>query len=152
MGRADPAKAPVMSQHIDPRTLRRIRFDLLAEDAALGRRTNRVHLPHAGTCTTVTAGNAAANRTTLSATLTGLNLQPNQYLVIRWNDADITGNDNVVGIDDLGVSATFTSTPEPASLSVLAVGAGLLVKRRRHAARRNSRPSFASWRAVLRDE
>jgi hypothetical protein len=44
-----------MSQHIDPRALRRIRFDLLAEDAALGRHTNRVHLPRAGSCTGVTA-------------------------------------------------------------------------------------------------
>jgi hypothetical protein len=63
----------VMSQHIDPRTLRRIRFDLLAEDAALGRHTNRVHLPDAGACTAVTAG--AVNVLTTAATDLGDDLR-----------------------------------------------------------------------------
>jgi hypothetical protein len=54
-----------MSQHIDPRTLRRIRFDLLAEDAALGRHATRVHLPDAGICTDVTAD--AVNALTTAA-------------------------------------------------------------------------------------
>jgi hypothetical protein len=54
-----------MSQHIDPRTLRRIRFDLLAEDAALGRHANRVHLPDAGACTSVTTD--AVNALTTAA-------------------------------------------------------------------------------------
>ena len=62
-----------MSQHIDPQTLRRIRFDLLAEDAALGRHTNRVHLPHSGTCTDATA--AAVNALTAAATELGDDLR-----------------------------------------------------------------------------
>ncbi|MGN6625020.1 MAG: PEP-CTERM sorting domain-containing protein [Tepidisphaeraceae bacterium] len=81
-----------------------------------------------GTSATALDGNAAANRQTLSATLTGVDLQPNEYLVIRWNDANISGNDNALGVDDLSVSAAFV--PEPASLLGVAALAGLALRRR----------------------
>lgn len=72
-------------------------------------------------------GNAAENRTVLSATVTGLTWLPGEELWIRWIDSDHTGNDHGLGIDDL----TFTAVPEPATVLLLLPGfAGLLRKRR----------------------
>ncbi len=46
-------------------------------------------------------GNAAANRTAISATITGLNWAPGQSLTLRWTDVDDTGSDDGLAIDDL---------------------------------------------------
>jgi DNA/RNA endonuclease G (NUC1) len=46
-------------------------------------------------------GNAAANRVTnLTGTLTNLNWAPGQTLVLRWTDADDSGSDDGLAIDD----------------------------------------------------
>ncbi|MCL6435463.1 MAG: ExeM/NucH family extracellular endonuclease [Leptolyngbyaceae cyanobacterium HOT.MB2.61] len=55
-------------------------------------------------------GNAAANRTALSATLDGLSLAPGQEIWLRWSDIDHPSNDHGLGIDDLTVTA-ITSQP-----------------------------------------
>ena len=87
-------------------------------------------------------GNAAANRTSLSSTITGLNLQSGQYLWLRWTDLNDANNDHAVAIDDLSLSATVTPptggggggvAPEPGSLALLVPGLtlfGVLAKRR----------------------
>ncbi|MBI2512564.1 MAG: immunoglobulin domain-containing protein [Opitutae bacterium] len=63
-------------------------------------------------------GNANANRTALSATVTGLTWNAGQTLVLRWNDANDAGNDHALAIDDL----SFT-TPDPAPAITLSPSA-----------------------------
>ncbi len=54
-------------------------------------------------------GNNSANRTSVSATVTGLNWAPGQTLVLRWFDFDVAGSDDGLAIDDL----TFTASVAP---------------------------------------
>lgn len=70
-------------------------------------------------------GNAAANRTLISATITGLNWQPGQTLAIAWTANDAQGQDDGVAIDDL----TLSAVPSPGALALLALG-GLTIARR----------------------
>lgn len=46
-------------------------------------------------------GNAAANRTAISGTISGLNLPVNATIWVRWNDIDIAGADDGLAIDDV---------------------------------------------------
>lgn len=50
-------------------------------------------------------GNNAANRTTISAVITGLTITNGSTFWIRWNDFDATGSDDGLGIDDFSLSA-----------------------------------------------
>ncbi len=77
-------------------------------------------------------GNAAANRTNIAASITGISWQPGQSLWLRWAMNDQTplpgssgGGDQGLAIDDL----QFRAVPEPATWLVL--GAGLAMARRR---------------------
>ena len=54
-------------------------------------------------------GNLAANQQTVSFTVTGILWKPGQQLMLRWDDADETGNDDAVGIDNFSFIATLTS-------------------------------------------
>ncbi len=78
-------------------------------------------------------GNLTANRTERSLTLNGVSLAPGQELFLRWVDADHSGTDHGLAIDDLNVTA-LTVVPEPSTLAL--VGGGLLFLlhrlRRRH--------------------
>jgi uncharacterized delta-60 repeat protein/uncharacterized repeat protein (TIGR01451 family) len=49
-------------------------------------------------------GNAAANRTAKSFTITGLNLANGAQILLRWSDPDHTGNDHGLSIDDFSVT------------------------------------------------
>ena len=67
-------------------------------------------------------GNAAANRTAISSTITGLSIPNGATFFIRLNDVDATGADDGLAIDDFsvtphGAGATPTPTPTP-SLSI----------------------------------
>lgn len=53
-------------------------------------------------------GNAAANRTAISFTITGLNIAPGATFFIRWNDFNATGSDDGLAVDD------FSLTPQGA--------------------------------------
>jgi predicted extracellular nuclease len=53
-------------------------------------------------------GNAAANRSLLSATLNNLNLAPGQEIWLRWQDINDVNNDHGVAIDNLTVAAEGT--------------------------------------------
>ena len=53
-------------------------------------------------------GNAAANRTLVAFSPTGITLAPGQYLMLKWTDANEANTDGFQGIDD--VSIVFTGT------------------------------------------
>jgi hypothetical protein len=74
-------------------------------------------------------GNAAANRTNLSATITGLSVADGATFWIRWSDSNISpGADDGLAVDDFFV----TAIPEPGSLALLGIAiAGLAASRRR---------------------
>ncbi|HJQ25361.1 MAG TPA: hypothetical protein VKA60_15685, partial [Blastocatellia bacterium] len=55
-------------------------------------------------------GNAAANRTAISSTITGLSIPAGATFFIRFNDVDATGADDGLAIDD------FSVTPHGASV------------------------------------
>ncbi|MBF9143331.1 IPT/TIG domain-containing protein [Hymenobacter properus] len=50
-------------------------------------------------------GNLAANRTALSAVITGLSIAPGATFFIRWVDADAANADDGLAVDDLSVTA-----------------------------------------------
>jgi predicted extracellular nuclease len=67
-------------------------------------------------------GNAAADRTAKSSTITGLNIPAGAIFFIRWNDQDASGADDGLAVDDFSITphggaATPTPTPTP-SLSI----------------------------------
>ena len=51
-------------------------------------------------------GNAATNRTSITSAITGLSIPDGATFYIRWNDADATGADDVLAIDDFSLSTT----------------------------------------------
>lgn len=72
-------------------------------------------------------GNAAANRTFISATITGLNWTPGSTLALVWRAIDQDGQDDGLAIDDVSISAV----PAPAALPLAGLGALAIVRRRR---------------------
>ncbi|MEO8434883.1 MAG: DUF4214 domain-containing protein [Pyrinomonadaceae bacterium] len=64
-------------------------------------------------------GNAAANRTAKSFTITGLSVANGDSILLRWSDPDHTGSDHGLSIDDFSATpqgsggATPTPTPTP---------------------------------------
>jgi hypothetical protein len=72
-------------------------------------------------------GNAATNRTALSASLGGFVLFPGQEIFLRWSDVNDPGNDHALSVDDLSVSfetndlaslAGPTISTNPASITI----------------------------------
>jgi predicted extracellular nuclease len=67
-------------------------------------------------------GNAAADRTAISSTVSSLSIPNGASFFIRWTDTDATGADDGLAVDDFsitpqGAAATPTPTPTP-SLSI----------------------------------
>ena len=61
-------------------------------------------------------GNAVANRTALTGTLSGLTILNGSTFAIRWTDMDNSGSDDGLAVDDLRVAAsTIAAVPEPAT-------------------------------------
>jgi predicted extracellular nuclease len=56
-------------------------------------------------------GNATANRTTLSATITGLSIAPGATFFIRWIDLDAAGADDGLALDDFSITPSNTPIP-----------------------------------------
>lgn len=72
-------------------------------------------------------GNLAANQVGISFTLSGFALAPGETLFVRWADANETGSDAGLAIDNL----TLSVVPEPSSLLLgLLAGLGLMRRRR----------------------
>jgi predicted extracellular nuclease len=63
-------------------------------------------------------GNVAANRTLVSATVTGISWPAGQMLVLRWQDTDSTGEDDALALDDVIFFAPVATTA-PQVTSVL---------------------------------
>ena len=84
-------------------------------------------------------GNAAANRTEILNTISGLSIAEGQTFGIRWVDSDSSGSDDGMAIDDLSMTVTRAAspTPEPASWAMMLGGFGLIggALRRRQTAR-----------------
>ena len=55
-------------------------------------------------------GNAAANRTAIASTISGLAIANGATFWIRWTDYDPTGADDVLAVDDFSLTATGTPT------------------------------------------
>lgn len=71
-------------------------------------------------------GNAAAQRTLIEATLSGIALAPGATLWVRWNDLNASGADDGLAIDDasFGVSGGGGDVPPTVASTVPADGAG----------------------------
>ena len=76
-------------------------------------------------------GNAAANRATRTATLTGFSIANNGIFWLRWVDADATGADDGLAIDDVSIklngsaptpTPSLSSTPAALSFGTVAFG------------------------------
>jgi predicted extracellular nuclease len=65
------------------------------------------------TTNTATNGNTSACRTSVSGTITGILVNPGATIFIRWTDVDTAGSDDGVAIDNVSVSATFSTDPTP---------------------------------------
>ncbi len=81
---------------------------------------------------TAVDGNASANVTSISGTISGLTWNPGDYLVLRWTGQDVQGQDNGLAVDNL----KFSAVPEPATWFLIsAAGAGIVIFRRRNRVR-----------------
>lgn len=56
-------------------------------------------------------GNAVGNRTTLAATINGLNIANGATFCLRWNDADASGADDGLSIDDFSLTVGGVGLP-----------------------------------------
>lgn len=62
-------------------------------------------------------GNAAANREEVAGTIAALNLVPNATLWVRWQDADVSGSDDGLGIDNVQFGTPVPPVDEPPELA-----------------------------------
>ncbi len=63
--------------------------------------------------TGATDGNAPACRASISGTIASLSVNPGSSIWLRWTDTDTTGSDDGVAIDNVSVTAVFSSDPTP---------------------------------------
>jgi len=63
-------------------------------------------------------GNAAANQTAVSYTLSGLTVAPGSTVWLRWSDFVATGSNDGLAIDDVSITALRTFNPQPPTASV----------------------------------
>lgn len=54
-------------------------------------------------------GNAAANRTAITFSITGLSIPDGTEIMLRWSDPDHTGSDHGLAIDDVSVTPDITT-------------------------------------------
>ena len=81
----------------------------------------------AGTASTALDGNAAANRTAKSGTLTGLALAAGSQVWIRWNDTNDGGVDDGLAIDDVQFGPAGDFPPTVASTTPINGATGVAI-------------------------
>ncbi len=64
-----------------------------------------------------TDGNSGGCKITITATITGLTLNPGATIWIRWSDTDTLGSDDGLAIDNVSVTPTVSSDPTPPSIT-----------------------------------
>lgn len=70
-------------------------------------------------------GNAAANRTTITAAITGLSLANGATVFLRWTDFNASGADDGLAIDDFSLTPKGGTAPPPVLTAIHAIqGAG----------------------------
>ena len=78
--------------------------------------------------TTVTIGakdgNAAANRTSINSTITGLTIPNGSTFFIRWTDLDATGADDGLAVDDFSVIPNSTTPPPNLTINDVSLNEG----------------------------
>jgi len=68
-------------------------------------------------------GNAAANQVAgITATITGLNIAPNGTIMLRWTDADDSGSDHGLAVDDLSATAAFAAAATAPAVTTTRAG------------------------------
>lgn len=65
-------------------------------------------------------GNAAGNRTAISAEVTGVSIAAGSSFCLRWNDADASGADDGLAIDDVSVTTTVAPPAPDYSVAISA--------------------------------
>jgi hypothetical protein len=73
-----------------------------------------------------TGTSGTPSSTPISLTLSGFSIAPGDAFGLSWTTTDATGSDNGIAIDDFAISAG-SPIPEPATIAMVALGAGLLV-------------------------
>lgn len=63
-------------------------------------------------------GNASANRTSITSTISGLYLATGSSLWLRWSDFNATSFDDGLAIDDFRIDAVYAAAPRDPSTSV----------------------------------
>lgn len=75
-------------------------------------------------------GNLAANQRAISGTLSGLSIGIGSGFGLRWTQADVTGADQGLGIDNLSLRATSAqvqaAVPEPSTWAMMLFGFGAI--------------------------
>jgi hypothetical protein len=92
-------------------------YSLSATSLSTGTWTDASTLDFVSPSTTTTGakdGNATANRTAKSATITGLNIANNATFWLRWTDLDATGSDDGLSIDDFSLQLNGGDATPPA--------------------------------------
>ncbi len=64
-------------------------------------------------------GNSPENQTTIQFTITGIDWKNGEELVLRWDDVDETGSDDLVAIDNFSFSADVDTSNHPVSIDSL---------------------------------
>jgi predicted extracellular nuclease len=73
-----------------------------------------------GTASGATNGNTGACTVTIVGNLSGININPGSSVWIRWTDVDSAGSDDALAIDEVRITATFSSDPTPPNTSASA--------------------------------
>jgi predicted extracellular nuclease len=71
-------------------------------------------------------GNTAANRTAISATVSGLSWEPGQSLAIRWTDFNVTSSDDGLAVDDVAFTTPVGTGPTPPAVNSTAPASGAI--------------------------